>query len=608
MPEDCNSFQLSLRFQYAKLLSWGDAVGLNVVQNEAAERILKMNRTFIFALLSEIKLVVKGLRRLGLAYDDIKWEDVGKDITQPQDTTKPGPSLQEIRDVFESSDVSGPGKKHNSGLNHLVNIASGLKSIVKKPKRIRWALRDREKFEKDLERLAELNDYLHESLDDRRMEELHHNTEEIKLAILQLAQSVTDIETLLHSKQIMQSDSAESDSASFMSQAPTIVDPNIPSAASNTEGTPKQPRVSVFDSLALFRKVYLLSITSQTGSPGPQELKKTLQILDTTDRGTRSTAKYDGRSVWVEWKAYQQVAIPSKGAGGKFDISPDLLKDVRWLVALLQASEKPSQFCVPSCLGYTKDEDETRVGLIYEAPNAQVKPISLLQLFSTKTPALQDRIRLAQRLATCLLYLHAVSWLHKALRSASILFFSSDKTDCQVDIGSPSIGGFGYSRPDTQGRTTIAAPQEREWAVYCHPDYLGSSNRAPYVKPFDIYSLGIILIEIANWKSAEELFGFVAAPEGEQQTNSTQSAPVFNKTSLKDLRGIRDRILTSDPTILEHVRVTMGERYHNAVRACISGLDQFGLPRGTGTEPVKSALIQHAYIRQVVDVLEGIEV
>jgi hypothetical protein len=74
-----------------------------------------------------------------------------------------------------------------------------------------------------------------------------------------------------------------------------------------------------------------------------------------------------------------------------------------------------------------------------------------------------------------------------------------DETD-NLEIRKSRLSGFEYSRPDISGTSTSIPPVHAEWEIYRHPDYQGMKPQ-PARKTYDIYSLGIVLIEIALWQS-----------------------------------------------------------------------------------------------------------
>jgi len=72
---------------------------------------------------------------------------------------------------------------------------------------------------------------------------------------------------------------------------------------------------------------------------------------------------------------------------------------------------------------------------------------------------------------------------------------------------------------------------------------------------------------------------------------------------------LKDAAEGGKPELLSHIRVAMGEKYCSAVRACIGGMESFGLPTGAPqNDPAIATLLQQAYLRLVVDVLNDIGV
>lgn len=211
--------------------------------------------------------------------------------------------------------------------------------------------------------------------------------------------------------------------------------------------------------------------------------------------------------------------------------------------------------------------------------------------------------------------LHAVDWLHKALRSASITFFSPTKNE--ADVTKPFISGFEYARPDEEGLTTTKTPSDQEWAIYCHPDYQGQEREGNYRRTYDIYSLGIILLEIAYWKKAEDILGFSNVENKEADKDRINKDTDASKTSqakydaenIVHTRGIRDRLLYSDKKLLNYVRVTMGNSYARAVEACIGGPEFLGIAETDDqTDGVTSAYLQDGFMEVVVDPLSRIAI
>jgi serine/threonine protein kinase len=209
-------------------------------------------------------------------------------------------------------------------------------------------------------------------------------------------------------------------------------------------------------------------------------------------------------NVVVEWVDYNVDAMDERF------VHLRRLDDLARLIH--SASDQHPDLHTVDCLGYTDDTKESRYGLIYKAPAASSN-CTLHQLVSSpdlKTPDLDERVRLAQTLAVALWSLHSLDWLHKSLCSSNILFFPSPfspntagtKTTTTVaDISSPVLVGFDTSRPDLDTDMSVSSKHPSSvTSLHRHPESLSPSRRRPYCKSFDIYSLGLVLLEIGLWK------------------------------------------------------------------------------------------------------------
>lgn len=161
------------------------------------------------------------------------------------------------------------------------------------------------------------------------------------------------------------------------------------------------------------------------------------------------------------------------------------------------------------CVGYTDDKVNGRYGLVYNAPAPSFSTLyALISSSDLKTPDLDERIKLAKTLAVSLWSLHSLDWLHKSLCASNILFFpsafssaaqSSTASAALVpDISSPFLSGFDASRPDLDIALSVVPKNPSILDLHRHPD--SRRGTTPYCKSFDIYSLGLVLLEIGLWK------------------------------------------------------------------------------------------------------------
>ncbi|RSM06301.1 hypothetical protein CEP52_005726 [Fusarium oligoseptatum] len=312
------------------------------------------------------------------------------------------------------------------------------------------------------------------------------------------------------------------------------------------------------------------------------------------------------KKVWIEWKDYDNAG-PRPGSLSKADI----IERVRKLAALLNHSPKPEAFRTPHCLGFFDKADpnmpeddvdilDRRLGLIFERPSddnldTTRPPISLRELLQdpkVRKPRVTERVRLAHAISNCLLYLHAVHWLHKGLRSHNVLFFLT--RDGHVDYRQPYLSGFDFSRPGGSDEMTDAPGDDAEHDLYRHPNAQSNRRRERErsKKSFDIYSLGVILVELAHWRPIEEVLDI--------DMRRARGRPDV-------VRKVRDALLAEDRVAA--VGADMGERFEDATRRCLAGGEELGLRDGDDeTEDEVAERLSIKFYKEVVKRLEDVVV
>jgi len=202
----------------------------------------------------------------------------------------------------------------------------------------------------------------------------------------------------------------------------------------------------------------------------------------------------------VEWKdlpGTEWSTLPDKAFTDEIDA---LVRTLR------AAAAKPETFRVLHCFGWYKEPH--RFGLVYRLPpgtehrqcqtlgNILSNPVCKAQLESN----LGNRLALAKALAWTMLELHTVGWLHKSFHPDNILLFGERGPDGSVvefDWSSPYVVGFYSSRSSAavSGKLNMSA----EWRdrIYTHPDRQ-KVTRPRYQKVHDIYSLGVVLLELGS--------------------------------------------------------------------------------------------------------------
>ncbi|KAI9802000.1 MAG: hypothetical protein M1825_003056 [Sarcosagium campestre] len=216
------------------------------------------------------------------------------------------------------------------------------------------------------------------------------------------------------------------------------------------------------------------------------------------------------------------------------------------------ASNRHPDLHTLDCVGYMDDTVKKRYGVTYLVPSYVKHPeprtlTSLIDDVQMRTPDLDVRFALAHTLAVALWSCHSLDWLHKTFCSSNIIFFASsapDGSQAAAALSHPYVTGFDSSRPDHLDEMTVASKNDIGQDLYRHPDSLGIW-RQPYRKSFDIYSLGLVLLEIGLWKS---LFEF--------------HKPKYTPSTFRDKAVL--------PALVPRLGSKTGRRYQDVVEKCLS--------------------------------------
>lgn len=125
-----------------------------------------------------------------------------------------------------------------------------------------------------------------------------------------------------------------------------------------------------------------------------------------------------------------------------------------------------------------------------------------------RPPPLNVRLHLAQRIANAVYSFILIRWLHKDLTPHNIIFFTEKTRGVGVRLDSPYIVGFSVSRADRAEEVSINKAQDYR-SMHCHPSLRVSPGelRPRYRRRFEIWSLGLLLLEIGLWQPLDKLKG-----------------------------------------------------------------------------------------------------
>jgi hypothetical protein len=238
------------------------------------------------------------------------------------------------------------------------------------------------------------------------------------------------------------------------------------------------------------------------------------------------TSKSIETPVLVEYATYDST-YRSTGVSAPTDRLDSLL------LILSRLAKEQSFHGTLKCIGYFEDPKQPRFGLVFELPSfvysgasdshkslEELRPVTLLSVLQTgskslhnsnsATPPLEDRFRLAFTLALTFSKIHGDRFVHSEVNSSNILVFRKNKRQSansralQYALRSPVICSFDlFSEYDIEPSKSMQALN-----IYRHPEdpkSTGDMSRE-YGPQFDLYSLGLILLEIGLWQPLSDLW------------------------------------------------------------------------------------------------------
>lgn len=266
--------------------------------------------------------------------------------------------------------------------------------------------------------------------------------------------------------------------------------------------------------------------------------------------GTRSRER-----ILVEYKSY----LPDTS-----DVDPEPeemelhCRAIRQLANLLISAGSNDMLTLP-LRGIISQEEQHRYAFLFDFPHGidkESNPVSLFSLIEGKSLRsrldLPQRFLVAEQVAKSMGAFHADGWVHKSMRSNSVLFFQGRDAQNDILVKSPYLVNFEYSRPET-AMTKYDFDNDLERNLYRHPDRQGRPKTS-FSKLHDIYALGVVLLEIGLWETAPSLYQRAARRLPPGQTLSPAA--------------IRLGFIEAAKQRLGH---HMGPGYVSAVLACLTG-------------------------------------
>ncbi|MCJ1307513.1 hypothetical protein MMC25_001159 [Agyrium rufum] len=635
---------LRLQLEQQRTYSWASGCGL-LSYMEGGETALDVSLTGlkrgdILEILAQMRALATGFIKYKGRYDSLVPDfEAGEDHTP---IILAQPTLKATRDDKLYNSMPSMGRFLDQVWH--VTTSSTL------PKRVRWAIQDNDKFKELISRLNELNNALLNLLDTNVSRNILESTLETRMSVLQLHDKIDDLDRLIKALLPITVPRKEGvHTISWIQEAEQEYRRNT-NLDYNGSGRTIESAHNLDIAIAKLARFKASNASIEEGTLLDEQTVKDLAIaqpdtrlvkarlsrrhvyVDADPPFTKLRPRHSNgiyrpsaskiQPVWIEWKKY----VPSDA-----HLSPDpiILDRVQKLAALLCDVNKPDSLRVATCLGYFNDAEradatrdaedqdeiedtddrppECRFGFVFLKPEGG--PVVTLHHLLNKAPkpSLSRRIALAQAIANCLLSLHSVNWLHKSLRSSNILFAGDERFlptgTHNINLSSPFVSGFDYARPALAGEMTEIPTIRSENSLYQHPNAHGEGARESisFKKTFDIYSLGVILAEIALWRPVEEL---LKKQNDEAWSKTARLSSKRGSTwTAEDVRNTLLSIVTIDA-----VEADAGTRFQAVVNTCLMGPEALGLDAKEDESDRKVGLkLQTFFYRKVVRRLEEIQ-
>ena len=629
---------LRLQLEQQRYYNWASACGLlSFLSGDGdalGESLIGLNRTRIFEIMVEIEILATGF---------IKQQDRYGRLVAAAEEHNPSHLAGDQEEFREGGNSLMPELKQ-LWKNTRQSVAS-----AQLPKRLRWATVDRENYQGLVSRLKDLNDGLLNLVDGRLNQAICETTHETKLSVLQLHNKIDDLNQLVKA---LLPNTGTLDYGSDHTFPSTVAGSNQLSLAhlikrpSQTERTLRKKdtdddlliadlaRFKVSNAMITNDQVLDKRLAQDLNIGNVQSRFEAIKIprarvhlsqasTEEDSRRQRSVGTYQLEEakpvpIWIEWKPYIPFHSRSRP-------SPAITERVQKLAVLLANPHKPKSLRVSTCLGYFDDgervlpsasadpdeEDDRppvwRFGFVYKRSDFH-RIVSLHDMLAeSPQPSLTRRVDLAAKIATSVLSLHAVNWLHKSLRSSNILFLIPPNHDsinhldvrANIDLESPLLAGFNYARPASSDETEPPTIR-RDHVFYRHPDSHGveEDSGERYIKTFDIYSLGVMLAEIALWRPASSFIS----------REKVSSSVLSDKPHTRVYKNNRDKML-NDSSIRDALEGNAGARYAATVRICLQGKSALGLSADDDeSEALVGVKLQNSFYREVVRRLREIQI
>ena len=329
--------------------------------------------------------------------------------------------------------------------------------------------------------------------------------------------------------------------------------------------------------------------TPSFSHPGIGEVEQLRQAIGTSSKDRKTSVFVSDAAISQTWdiahssarfaslRGFEEMVVLDTVRLRLRDETASIMRGVRELAQVLETVD-PIRFGLLSCRGVIKveKEDTGTVGkarsekrlahfeIMFDVPQDLKKPRSLRDILLSPNPQapLNELLAQAKSLARSVFFIHTARFVHKNIRPENILVFE----DVTHETSKLYLVGFEKFRADREHSMKFG---DGLWEcdLYRHPERQGSQPEKFYVMQHDIYSLGVVLLEIGLRISFVTPSNIGPAPH--------QELKVFDMHSDKDEPG-QAKSFKKRFTDLATQRLPghMGQIYTDVVLSCLKCLDR----------------------------------
>ena len=503
----------------------------------------------------------------------------------------PPPNTAPHYDSLSGDDLSF--LKSDALTNERARLLEEAKRIQKHApfKRFWFAAIDKTEFKELLQSIAQLIQSLYDLLDSHAQDDILQQLRMQKSNMLQLASQLSSLQALLEAYNLSEIGNIPEKTLTLLRAVGLV-----PTPASADKGLVSELQ-GLMDEASQSKHASLVPLFRERMADMKQMWPGCL----------RGSVVYDGRTHYVEWKRYDW----SGSEESRHRIQDSIVN----LAMLLNAPKHPV-FRTLDCVGIIDEPRSQRYMYMYQWPvkgERPATPRSLHELLSSSfKPSLTDRVGLSRQLVRALFHLHLSNWMHKSFSSHNVLFFPKS-SEAPRTLDDPYIVGFCYSRQDAAGEPSQKLDRDPNSDIYRHPNCL-EEDYSGFHKSYDVYSLGLVLFEIAKWRPIKETFlrsarakALTAQKKTEKELTKQElcelDEALLKECKVQDIEGMRKDLLDPAPKDNHPIDLAFraGEKFKQVVLTCLG--DEFDKVR----ESSNDRELQEIFFRSVWRPLEKFE-